>query len=68
MPQIFSMSIAQFVSVLDGSDAESNNGIKRGVWSNVTVWFYLRRRLVKDFCEFVFGLDWPAVKAVGPLY
>ena len=43
------MSIAQFVSVLDGSNAESNNGIKRGVWSNVTVWFYLPRRLAEDF-------------------
>ena len=31
------MSMAQFVSVLDVSDAESDNGIKRGVWSNVTV-------------------------------
>ena len=37
VPQVFSMSMAQFVSVLDGSDAESDNGIKRRVWSNVTV-------------------------------
>lgn len=36
VPQVFSMSMAQFVSVLDVSDAESDNGIKRGVWSNVT--------------------------------
>ena len=49
VPQVFSISMAQFVSVLDVSDAESDNGIKRGVWSNVTVWFYLRRRLAEGF-------------------
>lgn len=49
VPQVFSMSMSQFVSVLDVSDAESDNGIKRGVWSNVTVWFYLPRRVAEDF-------------------
>lgn len=60
------MSMAQFVSVLDVSDAESDNGIKRGVWSNVTVWFYLRRRLAEDFCEFVLDFDLPETEPVGP--
>lgn len=31
VPQVFSMSMAQFVSVLDVSDAESDGGGKNGV-------------------------------------
>jgi hypothetical protein len=43
------MSMAQFIGVLDVSDAESDSGDKTRVWSNVTVWFYLRRRFSGRF-------------------
>ena len=43
------MSMAQFIGVLDVSDAESDSGDKTRVWSNVTVWFYLGRRLAEEF-------------------
>ena len=49
VPQVFSMSMAQILSVLDVSDAESDSRDKTRVWSNVTVWFYLRRRLAEGF-------------------
>lgn len=59
------MPMAQFVSVLDVSDAESDSRDKTRVWSNVTVWFYLRRRLAEIFCEFVLDFDLPEIEAVG---
>ena len=48
------------------SDAESDSGDKTRVWSNVTVWFLLGRRLAEDFCEFVLDFDLPETEPVGP--
>jgi hypothetical protein len=59
------MPMAQFVSVLDVSDAESDSRDKTRVWSNVTVWFLFAETLSGIFCEFVLDFVLLAVEAVG---
>jgi hypothetical protein len=66
VPQVFSMSMVQFDSVLDVSDAESASGVKRGVIKCDSS--FIRKRLVKNFCGFVLDVDLLEVEAVRPLY